>query len=65
MLKGYQNSIKNHKSPETIRYFKTRVNTVSIYTPQMSPNFTSTQPATTCLKLTIETLEQGVKSVQI
>ena len=36
-LKGYQNSSKNHKSPENISYFKTRVNTMSTYTPQISP----------------------------
>ena len=39
---------------ETTEYLKTQKSNVVV----------STQPAITCLKLTIETLEQGVKYVQ-
>ena len=36
VLKGYQNSSKNHRSLENIWHFKTLVKTMSTYTPQIS-----------------------------
>ena len=37
VFKGYQNSSKNRKSSKHMWYFNTPVNTMSTYTPQISP----------------------------
>ena len=48
----------------SIGFFCTRATYSSIFTPSESKKVLDTQPAITCSKLTIETLEQGVKYVQ-
>ena len=60
-----QNSVSLNTSPEFITFVDTNLKQKHVQScEEKHKNYQQTQPAFTCSKLTIETLEQGVKYVQ-